>query len=196
MTKISSEVFTNAIPRLIEIGWLERIPLDHKDLQQAHREPDGRVTGDCHGTERNGTERKGRKELRTFDRTYDRLFLSDGGEEATDWGVVKERCLAVLRTIRKVRAWSDFDPLSRPTEGFCAKLIPAVVCVSHGILPKDWLLGVINVMLDDPKRKDKPTAWLGKVLSERAREDHGVDWDSYRRAIKIPDGLFKEKSDA
>ena len=137
------------------------------------------------------SDRIGLKDVRSFDRSID-SFLSDGGKEDTDWEVVREHTFRCVSRIRAAKAWADFYPFDR-TDGFTAKLVAAVVCVTHGILPKEWLLGVIDVMLEDPKRKSKPASWFGKVLAERALEDYRVDWDSFRRAIVIPAGLLKPK---
>lgn len=176
----------------------QRYPAEHSTNDPGAFPPD---------TIRNETKRYDPigNDIKTFDRTNVRSFLSDGGNEDTTWGAVKERCRPLVLDIHA--AWdtpetyypdgSQRDPMEKwrmPAE-FRDKLLRAALCVELGILPAEWLTGVVAVMLDGGKRKAKPAAWLGKVLAERAREDHNVDWDSYRRVIKIPEGLFEEKPD-
>jgi len=66
MTRIPAKCFDAAIPRLIAVGWLERISSDGKVLEQACQEgdrkvPDARQEGARKGREGKGREEKGKE---------------------------------------------------------------------------------------------------------------------------------------
>ena len=134
---------------------------------------------------------------RSFDRSIDRQFL-----QSVDWEKVRQRCKDVAAPIFRAWAMNNYKgsevvgttPWRMPAE-FRDKLLIAAATVEAGILPAHWLENAIAMMLEGPRKKS-PTGWLGKVLASTAREDHAVDWDSFRRAIEIPKDFFEEPSDA
>ncbi len=78
--------------------------------------------------------------------------------------------------------WTGWSPGPAVLE----KLAKATACVGIGVLPDQWLLNVVDEMISDPKPKNFPHRWLGKVLAAMAKEKYGVDFDAYQRAITVP----------
>ena len=158
-------------------------PVDGSDSTRARRVIDERSTTD---TETEGkrkrkgngngreTEGKGREGKTTTGRPVDRTEV-----EKIDWERT-ERLVATL-VIRIQRKWKRWSPGPAVLE----KLAKATACVVLGVLPDEWILNVVDEMISDPKPKNFPHRWLGKVLASTAKE-LGVDFDAYQRAITVP----------
>jgi len=153
---------------------------------------DGSCANETKRKETKSNETKvNQKNVRTYDRTVDRSCL-----DGVDWEAVYDRCRGLAEKIHEawdstVEKWvhsaNEQIPVTTPWEmpaAFAEKLKKAAAIVEANILPDSWLRDVIVMMLEGPKKK-RPAGWLGKVLASTAREQHGVDFDSFKRQIQI-----------
>ena len=145
--------------------------IDERSTTDTETEGKRKRKGNGNGRE---TEGKGREGKTTTGRPVDRTEV-----EKIDWERT-ERLVATL-VIRIQRKWKRWSPGPAVLE----KLAKATACVVLGVLPDEWILNVVDEMISDPKPKNFPHRWLGKVLASTAKE-LGVDFDAYQRAITVP----------
>jgi hypothetical protein len=123
----------------------------------------------------NGRETEGKGRERTVGRPVDRTEI-----EKIDWkrnGVLVNSLFVRIR--KKWKGWQAGPAVEE-------KLAKATACVQLGVLPDEWILGAVDEMIQDPKPKNFPHRWLGKVLAATAKEKYGVDFDQFQRAITVP----------
>ena len=149
--------------------------------------------GSCaNETKRNETKsneiKVNQENVRTYDRTVDRSCL-----DGVDWERVYTRCKVIAEEIDEAwgdRQWRGSELVGRcrwaMPRDFAEKLQKANAIVEAGILPSEWIRDAIVMMLEGPKKK-KAGGWIGKVLASTAREQYGVNFDSFKRQISIPE---------
>ncbi len=131
---------------------------------------------------------KSNQTFRTYDRTFERKVLE------LDWERVYDRCRVIHARISEHKGPQEMcgpNPVGERgkwdmPKDFREKLIKAAAIVEAEFLPPEWLDDVIGMFVESVKKK--PGGWLGKVLASTAREKYGVDFDSFKRSIHIPEG--------
>jgi hypothetical protein len=157
--RVAAGVFREAIPRFIQIGWLEDVPADSVPIacySDSEKSPPR--------TERNGTEKNG-----TF-----RSFVC-ASDQTEVWEAARSRAKEIKRAL-----WpSRMSPLTDRDRDMLLK----VAYLSKTTLTDEWLGdGIEGTRLKSAK---KPAAYLKTVLAETARRI-GHNLNELLDAIEIP----------
>ena len=156
LTRIGVQIIKEAIPRFIEVGWMEDVTAPSVLRADAHN-------GMRHITGHNGTEQN---VTRSFVLATDQTCV---------WEEARQRARDIKRSLWPART----APLSERDRDMLLKL----AYLSRAVLSEQWLSdGVEGTRQKDAK---KPAAYLKTVLAETARRD-GHNLNELMDSIAIP----------
>jgi hypothetical protein len=167
-------MFNEAIPRFLEIGWLEEVA--DSSLTGSRQDADRTLIGDCHRTERNGTEENGIEGNRSFVTATDQISI---------WEAARGRAREIRRLLWPTR--------NQPLEERDRDMLLKVCFLALGTLTEDWLANAVEGTRQKAPRK--PAAYLKTILAEQARK-LGHDLNELLDEVVIPQRPQKAAAEA
>jgi len=166
LTRIGAHVFREAIPRFLEIRWLEDV--DDSDL-----------SGGCQATsqERNGTERNG-KEKNSRPSGVPVGILEEGWD-SENWTVAMRMHVDAVNKLWPKRNW-ERAPMK--PEDRCMLLKLAYLAVTR--LSQDWWHTALDETLRGSPRK--PIGLFKTLLWKKPRVE-GLDLNAMLDAVRVPE---------